>query len=164
MREGGFTLLEGLVALLVLALGLLGVAAMQLKAMQSAHVAYQRSVATLAAQDAVERLWAVTAERAGVCSSPTNIAPADWRSGNLVEDDPTTGPDETVAWPAWEDWSDIWGDYLPGLSGSPLSQSGCEFEIVIDWQEERLGLGNDASGSISTLNYLVRIPGEVPSP
>lgn len=165
MKEAGFTLLENLVAVLVLSLGLLGVAAMQLKAVQSSHVAYQRSVATLAAQDAVERIWAVTAENAGLCSSPMGIAATDWRSGDMIQDDPATnGVDETTQWPAWEDWITVWGDYLPGLSGSPLSQEGCAFEIIIDWQEERIGLGNGATGSVSTLKYLFQIPGGIPAP
>ncbi|XKH60523.1 type IV pilus modification protein PilV [Halomonas sediminis] len=57
-RQRGFSLIEALVALLVLSFGLVGVAAMQLKALQSATAGYQRSVATLAAVDAQERLWA----------------------------------------------------------------------------------------------------------
>src|SRR5690554_5937575 len=67
LTSRGFTLLEALVAVLVLSLGMLGVAAMQLKAMQSAHVAYQRSVASLAAQDAVERLWVSLSLANGTC-------------------------------------------------------------------------------------------------
>ncbi len=64
--QSGFTLIEALVALLVLSIGMLGVAAMQLKALQGAHVAYQRSIASLAAQDAQERLWAEVAAAPGV--------------------------------------------------------------------------------------------------
>lgn len=60
--QRGFSLVEALIALLVLSLGLVGVAAMQLKALQSASVGYQRSVVTLAAVDAQERLWAALAQ------------------------------------------------------------------------------------------------------
>lgn len=56
--QRGFSLVEALIALLVLSLGLVGVAAMQLKALQSTSVGYQRSVASVAAVDAQERLWA----------------------------------------------------------------------------------------------------------
>lgn len=58
MTQRGFSLVEALIALLVLSLGLVGVAAMQLKALQSATQGYQRSVASVAAVDAQERLWA----------------------------------------------------------------------------------------------------------
>ena len=57
-RQRGFSLIEALIALVVLSIGLIGVAAMQLKALQSANAGYQRSVASVAAVDAQERLWA----------------------------------------------------------------------------------------------------------
>ncbi|MDN6323045.1 MAG: type IV pilus modification protein PilV [Halomonas sp.] len=58
MAQRGFSLIEALIALVVLSVGLLGVAAMQFKALQSAHDGYQRSLASVAAVDAQERLWA----------------------------------------------------------------------------------------------------------
>tara|TARA_R110000824_G_scaffold396888_1_gene598999 strand:- start:26896 stop:27324 length:429 start_codon:yes stop_codon:yes gene_type:complete len=54
----GFSLIEALIALVILSIGLIGVAAMQLKALQSANAGYQRSVASVAAVDSQERLWA----------------------------------------------------------------------------------------------------------
>ena len=45
-RIDGFTLIESLVALLVLSIGLLGVAAMQLSSLQSNNGAFQRTQAT----------------------------------------------------------------------------------------------------------------------
>jgi len=57
-QQRGFSLIEALIALLVLSIGLIGIAAMQLKALQSANAGYQRSVASVAAVDAQERLWA----------------------------------------------------------------------------------------------------------
>jgi len=53
----GFSLLEVLIAVLVIAFGLLGMAALQLKAVQNSHSAYQRTVASIIAMDAAERLW-----------------------------------------------------------------------------------------------------------
>lgn len=61
-HQRGFSLIEALIALLVLSIGLIGVAAMQLKALQSANAGYQRSVASVAAVDAQERLWAALAD------------------------------------------------------------------------------------------------------
>lgn len=54
-RQHGFTLIEALVALAILSFGLMGIAAMQLNALNSASRGYQHSVATLAAVDAQER-------------------------------------------------------------------------------------------------------------
>ena len=134
-RQRGFTLIEALVALLVLSIGLLGVAAMQIEALQSAHAAYQRSIASLAAQDAQEQLWARMAEL-----------------GNLTCPDPgdVNGEDQ--------EWYLQWSDYLPELGGSPVdsvgSASDCEFSIIIAWGEERFGESGEA------FTYTIRLPGE----
>lgn len=70
-QQRGFSLIEALIALVVLSIGLIGVAAMQLKALQSANAGYQRSVASVAAVDAQERLWAelATLETDETCAS-----------------------------------------------------------------------------------------------
>ena len=56
-KHAGFTLLEALVALLVLSIGLLGLAGLQLHALQYTHSSYQRTLANLQAQDLAERMW-----------------------------------------------------------------------------------------------------------
>jgi len=64
-QEGGFTLIEILIALIILSIGLLGVAAMQIRSLQNSHSSFERSVATLQARDLAERMWA------GICDLPT---------------------------------------------------------------------------------------------
>ena len=54
----GFTLLEALIALLVLSIGLLGLAALQARGLAYSHDAYVRSQATFLAYDIVERMRA----------------------------------------------------------------------------------------------------------
>lgn len=73
----GFTLIEVLVALVVLSIGLLGVAGLQLRSLQSSHASYERTVVTLQAHDLVERMWA------GICSLYD-------ANGNLVSGSATT--------------------------------------------------------------------------
>jgi type IV pilus assembly protein PilV len=131
-KQAGFTLIEALVALLVLSIGLLGVAAMQVKALQGAHAAYQRSIASLAAQDAQERLWE-----------------AMKLAGELQ------CPDESSVNGAGGGWHAMWSQYLPGLNDSPVgAPSNCEFSITVAWDEERFGGGGES------FSYTVRLPGE----
>lgn len=54
--QGGFTLLEVLIAIVVLTFGLLGVAGLMLATVQNSTVAAQRTTATFLAQDMVERV------------------------------------------------------------------------------------------------------------
>ncbi|MBB3141669.1 type IV pilus modification protein PilV [Halomonas organivorans] len=133
----GFTLVEALVALLVLSIGLLGVAAMQLKSLQGAHAAYQRSIASLAAQDAQERLWAEMA--------------AHWAA------------QQELACPGLEsvngeggEWDDQWSSLLPDLNHTPVSLEGtCEYGITVSWEEGRF-----AGGGAPEFTYAVMLPGD----
>ncbi|MEC9484080.1 MAG: type IV pilus modification protein PilV [Halomonas sp.] len=130
----GFTLIEALVALLVLSLGLLGVAAMQIKTMQSTHLSYQRSLATLIASDANERLWVALGDEKGICPSVASV--------------------ET-------DWLAQWQAALPGMENNSaiVKQDNCDYLITVSWDEERFAGEENAS----TLTYFSSIPGE-PSP
>ncbi|AJY49405.1 type IV pilus modification protein PilV [Halomonas sp. KO116] len=133
IHQRGFSLIEALIALVVLSVGLLGVAAMQLKALQSANAGYQRSVASVAAVDAQERLW------------------AEW-----ARDDVNGCADIDIE-PAWEaDWFSDRDSYpLRNVDkeGSGIQYEGnCEFTIEID-------LGSrpgDAESNVFT--YIFRLP------
>jgi type IV pilus assembly protein PilV len=55
-RQQGFTLLEVLVTVIIVAIGLLGVAGLQVAGMRSNHSAYLRTQASIAAYDLVDRM------------------------------------------------------------------------------------------------------------
>jgi len=79
-RTGGFTLIEVLVAVLVLALGLLGIAGLQAAGMQMNNSAYLRSQAAILAQDMADRARANTeGSEAGAydIGDPTNVSKTD---------------------------------------------------------------------------------------
>jgi type IV pilus assembly protein PilV len=57
-HQRGFTLLEILVAIVVLSLGLLGLAGLQATSLKNNQVAYYRSIATQQAQDIADRMRA----------------------------------------------------------------------------------------------------------
>ena len=62
VKVAGFSLVEVLVALLVVSIGLVGLAALHLTSLKSAHSSYYRSIASAVTLDLEERLW----ERAAV--------------------------------------------------------------------------------------------------
>ncbi|WP_279250928.1 type IV pilus modification protein PilV [Candidatus Marimicrobium litorale] len=55
-KQSGFTLLEVLIAMIIIATGLLGVASMQLMSFQNSQGAYMRSQATVLATDMLDRM------------------------------------------------------------------------------------------------------------
>ncbi|WP_039755284.1 type IV pilus modification protein PilV, partial [Chromobacterium haemolyticum] len=61
--EAGFSLLEVLISVLVVALGLLAMAGMQLKSIRDSHDAYMRSLASELAVEAAERVRAATGDQ-----------------------------------------------------------------------------------------------------
>lgn len=139
LRQRGFSLIEALIALLVLSIGLIGVAAMQLKALQSATAGYQRSVVTVAAVDAQERLWAELpglAENSGCTDINADTVEAAWIK--WWDDDEPSNPLRNVDWNG---------------SGIGLSEEiDCQFTITIE-------LG-DGPGDIDadTYTYKFRLP------
>lgn len=63
--DAGFSLIEILIALVLLAFGTLALFNLELRALQNAQLAYSRSIASMVALDAAEHLWAVQAESGG---------------------------------------------------------------------------------------------------
>lgn len=133
-RQRGFTLIEALIALLVLSIGLLGVAAMQLNALQSAHMGYQRSVVSLAAVDAQERVWGYLAGNESWCPG---LKPSDGNALSTIENK----------------WKSTWfgGGKVLKDNGSELRDkdadgnglADCEYEVSIKWKEARGGGDGD---------------------
>lgn len=57
-HDQGFTLIEVMVAMLVLAVGMVAIAMLQVRSLQASHASYQQSLVVVMANDLVERLWA----------------------------------------------------------------------------------------------------------
>ncbi len=79
-RQAGFTLIEALIALALLAFGLMGVAAMQLTSLHSAVAGFQSSQASLAAIDAQERAWSRLSRRQSCRRIDMTALEGDWQT------------------------------------------------------------------------------------
>jgi type IV pilus assembly protein PilV len=123
IRVRGFTLVEVLVALVVLSIGLLGIASLQLSSLRWNHGASKRSQATLLAYDILDRMRAnAPAARKNEYSTggtPGTVATADlsmWRS-NITA---ALGPGAT-------------GQVGAGVA----SGTSARFTITITWTDSR---------------------------
>jgi type IV pilus assembly protein PilV len=134
-RQSGLSMLEVLVALVVLSIGLLGTAALQIQALQSAHSSYQRTIASVIAADAAERLWVQlstgTVNRATVETAWRN----HWSASPI--------PPNVVT--------------LPGFAGT-ITQNGIIYTITVTWDEPRFA---DAAGGQTSFVYTTNLlPGK----
>lgn len=77
--QSGFTLIEVLVALLVLAIGLVGIASLHIAGLRNAHSSYYTSIASSAALDFEERLWLAMTDINEGCIDPDTV-------GNIIAD------------------------------------------------------------------------------
>jgi type IV pilus assembly protein PilV len=132
-RQRGFTLIEALIALVILAFGLLGVAAMQVKALQSASAGYTQSLANVAAVDAQERLWAALSLPYGCESIPLATIESAWYSH-------------------WFEGQSAALGYAQG-QGSHIDRQGCRFEIVVQ-------LSAEPNQPHDTFHYVFQLPSQ----
>ena len=72
-RQNGLTLIEVLIALIILSLGLIGIGVMHLNAMRFAHSSYYSSIASSVALDLEEQLWLRVADTPGACVTADDV-------------------------------------------------------------------------------------------
>ncbi|SDH66383.1 type IV pilus modification protein PilV [Pseudomonas panipatensis] len=132
----GFTLIEVLIALLVLAIGLLGMASLTMTSLQGNQSAYLRGQASLLAGDIIERMRGNSAQ-ALLAQSPYLVS---LTSGNQPSDPDCKGTNDgcTPSQQAAQDIHDWWLNLqasIPGASAT-ISRAGTnQFQIVISWTE-----------------------------
>jgi type IV pilus assembly protein PilV len=124
--QRGFTLVEVLVTIIIMSIGLLGVAGLQLASMRSNHSAYLRTQATLAAYDLIDRMRA---------------DPAAF-NGNHFKVGADSGSD------AFDNWAEELGSLnLRPPDGKPLGEVNCaatdnaclasNCQVVVRWDDAR---------------------------
>ena len=90
--ERGFSLIEVMIAVTILAVGLMGLAGLQSAALRSTHKSYMRTQAGFAAMEMAERMrvnktGVDTQEYEGVSSPPAGTAPTSCLTNNCLSDD-----------------------------------------------------------------------------
>jgi len=132
----GYSMLEMLIALLVISIGLLGVATLQSRGQQFNYLAHIRTQATFLAYDIMDRMR-------------TNVEQA--RLGTYQNPPPTSSPECMKKPCSWEllaqydlfEWYQLVRDNLPEGSATIISSGEGAYIIELSWDER--GDGNKAS-------------------
>lgn len=130
----GFTLLEVLVAIVVLSIGLLGLAGLMASSLKNSHSAYQRTQATWLAYDALDRM---RANRQVALAGGYNLAlgAAPGGSGLAAID--------------LGEWDTALANTLPAGDGSIAVAAGGVVKIIVQWNDTR------GTGGIAAEQFIV---------
>lgn len=139
-RQGGFSLLEVLIAVVVLSIGLLGIAGLQTYSLQTNQSAAQVSQATFLAQDILDRMRAnPDAAKNGNYDIGYDTASGDIGGGSLAQAD-------------LQEWLQQLETALPGTTGGGCN-GDCGASISVDsdgnadvnirWLDERRDTNDD---------------------
>lgn len=139
--QQGVSMIEVLIALLIFAIGLLGVAGMQTLALKSTNNSNTRTLVNIHAYEIAERMRAnMTAAEDGDYNSINAVTGAT----NCM---PSCTPAQLAAWDGDEWISNLQAD-VPTATASVAYASGTA-TITINWTER--GLGNDTESQTYTL-------------
>lgn len=140
-KNNGFTLIEVLVATVVLSIGLLGLAALQANNLKNNQSAYFRSQATQLAYDIADRM------RANVTASNSYLSSTMAVTAATQQADCTTVSDTcTPANMAENDLYDLkiaLATALPGGTAT-IANAGGVFTVTVNWDDNHDGSTNNA--------------------
>lgn len=166
-RDGGFSLVEVLIALIVMSVGLLGIAKMQALALSSTSVASMRALAAVEANSIADSMhvnrgfWAntnasglVVTIAGGTVSvttpGPTGTTPPTLPAVDCHSNAPCDGP--AVAGYDLQQWAIALQQLLPGdqatISCNTLDPIDCM--VTIQWSEQAVAMNNAQAQSAST--------------
>ena len=148
--DKGFTLVEALVSMVILAVGLLGIAGMQAKGLKSTGNANSITRASHLAENIIERM---RGNPQGVDGGNYNVSPVN----GTTPTDPKCLPTCTSATLAQTDlfvWGQALSSILPSGFGGVVDQGDETFIVTVTWSDvTALGL----NASPQPLSYILRV-------
>jgi type IV pilus assembly protein PilV len=134
----GFTLIEILVTLVVLSIGLLGLAGLQLNGLKSNHSAYLRSQATILTLDIVDRM---RTNRTSAITGAYDIGLGDDPAQATCEGAGSNCSSAALAGADLFEWKDLLDDSLPqgdgSISRTALGGGNTLITIIVQWDDSK---------------------------
>lgn len=152
-RQTGFSLIEVMVTLVVLGIGMLGLAALQITGLRVNDGALMRTRAAIAAADLADRVRAQP--DVFIAQMPVKIA----HDGCDSPPDCTAETDAVTCWQA-----DFCGNHLPAPAADDFASIDCNAcgagncAITIRWSDERAGRDDPGGGGDVEFQFCTRIP------
>jgi len=150
--NNGFALFEVLVAVVVLSIGLLGLAGLQVTGQRNNHSAYLRSQAVFLAYDMMDRMRA----------NMRGVAAGDYNSISGIPADPgciATGctPAQLAQYDAYQ-WNTLMAQQLPSGQGT-VTAAGTMYTITVMWDDDHSGGAGTAcsAGGLKCLKMSVQL-------
>jgi len=129
----GFTLIEVLVAMLLLTMGLLGLAALQVSSLNFNQSAYNRSVATELANDLADRMRANVSGVAAYTATAPTVAKTIVNCKNSIGCSPANMAENDLY-----EWNQVVTNALTNGVGQ-ITVANSIFTISISWLDDRNG-------------------------
>jgi len=129
-NQSGFTLLEVLVAIVVISLGLLGLAGLQAATLRNNQIAYYRGIAIQQTYDMADR---IRANQAGVTAGAYNNLTATIPTDPNCVTNTCTAANMAVA--DHSQWNNNNARMLPAGTGTVVAAGGGAFDITVSWNE-----------------------------
>lgn len=158
--QSGFTLMEILIALLVLSIGLLGIASMQMQGMRNNQSAYLKSQASILAYDMADRMRANSVRAAAGDYTPfdtTGQVPVD--PGCMITNAGCSAANQATTDLA--EWAARINGTVSGITMLPDAQGTITFDaanniftIAINWQETQWDEANSIN-AVSNQSFSV---------
>ncbi|WP_440998199.1 type IV pilus modification protein PilV [Arhodomonas sp. SL1] len=166
-RQQGFTLIEVLIAVVVLSVGLLGVLALQVNTLAFSHSAYLTSAASVQAMDLEERIRVnsgVAEDYEEAIDNSNGDEPADnsTLSGYANDQEASACDKSTCTETQLVDadiarWAANTADLLPANATVALTNTGDSddpvYELILQWQEPNRGQDDN----LRTFRYYFRL-------
>jgi type IV pilus assembly protein PilV len=150
-KQRGFTLLEVLIALLILSIGLLGLASLQTNGLRSNQMASMRTTATQIAYDIADRMHA---NPAGVDAQDYVIAISDADPAIATDCESTTCTSLEMATYDLAQWRSVINTLPGGGSSITRTVTGTvvTHTITVFWDEYRQGISGTNCGADPTVD------------